>query len=125
MDDAREVASVMEPRKRGLADHHIVLGPQEVFRLVGAALTWTEGRLRAAGFDAYGGGILLFAALATISVAVVLAILAASSAASWLVLWMVHTFFLSACSRSGNSCATFAGSRPPSAKTTCPAHGAA
>jgi adenosylcobinamide-phosphate synthase len=63
-------------------------------RLVGAALTWTEGRLRAAGFDRYGGGILLFAALATVSVSVVLGILAASSAASWLLLWMVHGFFL-------------------------------
>jgi adenosylcobinamide-phosphate synthase len=48
-------------------------------RLVGAALTWTEKRLRAAGFDGYGGGILLFAA---------------SSAASWLLLWMVHEFLL-------------------------------
>jgi adenosylcobinamide-phosphate synthase len=63
-------------------------------RLVGAALTWTEGRLRAAGFDGYGGGILLSAVLATVSVGVVLAMLAASSAASWLLLWMVHTFFL-------------------------------
>jgi adenosylcobinamide-phosphate synthase len=63
-------------------------------RLVGAALTWTEGRLRAAGFDGYGGGILLFAVLATVSVGVVLGILAASSAASWLLLWMVHGFFL-------------------------------
>jgi adenosylcobinamide-phosphate synthase len=63
-------------------------------RLVGAALTWTEGRLRAAGFDGYGGGILLFAALATVSVGVVLGMLAASSAASWLLLWIVHGFFL-------------------------------
>jgi adenosylcobinamide-phosphate synthase len=63
-------------------------------RLVGAALTWTEGRLRAAGFDGYGGGILLFAALATVSVGIVVGILAASSAASWLLLWMVHGFFL-------------------------------
>src|SRR5207253_5070961 len=36
-------------------------------RLVGAALTWTEGRLRAAGCDRYGGGVLLFGALATTS----------------------------------------------------------
>ena len=63
-------------------------------RLVGAALTWTEGRLRAAGFDGYGGGILLFVVLATVSVGVVLGMLAASSAASELVLWMVHGFFL-------------------------------
>ena len=63
-------------------------------RLVGAALTWTEGRLRAAGFDGYGGGILLFAVLATVSVGVVLGMLAASSAVSELVLWMVHGFFL-------------------------------
>jgi len=63
-------------------------------RLVGAALTWTEGRLRAAGFDGYGGGILLFAVLATVSVGVVLGMLAASSAASWLLLWVVHGFFL-------------------------------
>ena len=63
-------------------------------RLVGAALTWTEGRLRAAGFDGYGGGILLFAALAAISVGAVVGILAASRAVSWSLLWMVHTFFL-------------------------------
>ena len=63
-------------------------------RLVGAALTWTERRLRAAGFDGYGGGILLFAVLATVSVGVVLGMLAASRAASELVLWMVHGFFL-------------------------------
>jgi adenosylcobinamide-phosphate synthase len=63
-------------------------------RLVGAALTWTEGRLRVAGFDGYGGGILLFAALATVSVVVVVGILAASSVASWLLLWMVHGFSL-------------------------------
>jgi len=63
-------------------------------RLVGAALTWTERRLRAAGFDGYGGGILLFVVLATVSVGVVLGMLAASRAASELVLWMVHGFFL-------------------------------
>jgi adenosylcobinamide-phosphate synthase len=63
-------------------------------RLVGAALTWTEGRLRAAGFDGYGGGILLFAVLAMVSVGVVLGILAASSAASWLLPWVVHGFVL-------------------------------
>src|SRR5438067_1360998 len=62
--------------------------------LVGAAVTWTEGRLRAAGCDGYGGGVLLFAALATTSVGVVVGVLAVASAASGFLLWMVHGFFL-------------------------------
>ena len=34
-------------------------------RLMGGALTWFENRLRAAGFDGYGGGISLFLLLAS------------------------------------------------------------
>ena len=63
-------------------------------RLVGAALTWTEGRLRAAGCDGYGGGVLLFGALATVSVGVVVGVLAAANATSGFLLSMVHGFFL-------------------------------
>jgi adenosylcobinamide-phosphate synthase len=63
-------------------------------RLVGAALTWTEDRLRAAGYDGYGGGVLLFAALATVSVSVVVGVLAAANSASTCLLWIVHGFLL-------------------------------
>ena len=63
-------------------------------RLVGAALSWIEGRLRAAGLDGYGGGVLLFLALATISLGVVAALLAAASAASVRAAWLVHGFLV-------------------------------
>jgi adenosylcobinamide-phosphate synthase len=63
-------------------------------RLVGAALTWTEGRLRAAGCDGYAGGILLFAALAAGSMSLVAGVLAAANAVSAFLLWIVHGFVL-------------------------------
>jgi adenosylcobinamide-phosphate synthase len=63
-------------------------------RLVGATLTWMAGRLRAAGLDGYGGGVLLFAALATISLGVVVAVLVAANAVSVLLAWLVHAFLL-------------------------------
>lgn len=63
-------------------------------RLVGATLTWIEGRLRAVGLDGYGGGVLLFIALATISLGVVVAVLAAASAISLYLAWLVHAFLL-------------------------------
>jgi len=63
-------------------------------RLLGAILTWMEDRLRAAGLDGYGGGVLLFVALATISLLVVTVALAAANAGSVLLAWLVHTFVL-------------------------------
>jgi adenosylcobinamide-phosphate synthase len=63
-------------------------------RLIGATLTWLEARLRAAGLDGYGGGVLLFVALASISLGVVVATLAAAIAASVFLAWLVHAFLL-------------------------------
>ena len=63
-------------------------------RLIGALLTWIEGRLRAAGLDGYGGGALLFAALATISLGAVVAVLAAATAVSVVLAWLIHAFLL-------------------------------
>jgi len=63
-------------------------------RLVGTMLRWLETRLRAAGLDGYGGGILLFVFLATISLSVVSAVLAAANAGSVYLVWLVHAFLL-------------------------------
>src|SRR5688572_23808398 len=57
-------------------------------------LTWIEGRLRDAGLDGYGGGVLLFVALTTVSLGAVVAVLAAASAVSVLGAWLVHAFLL-------------------------------
>jgi adenosylcobinamide-phosphate synthase len=63
-------------------------------RLVGRTLTWSEGRLRAAGLDGYGGGVLLFVALAAVSLGALSAIfVAVSRGPSWLA-WSVHIFLL-------------------------------
>ena len=51
-------------------------------RLIGRMLTWMEARLRAPGLDGYGGGILLFVGLATVSLGVVAAVLVAAAMAS-------------------------------------------
>ena len=40
-------------------------------RLIGRMLTWMEGCLRDRRLDGYGGGVLLFIGLATVSLAVV------------------------------------------------------
>lgn len=63
-------------------------------RLVGRMLTWMEGRLRAAGLDGYGGGILLFVGLATASLSVVIALLVAANSASATMAWLLHAFLL-------------------------------
>jgi len=63
-------------------------------RLVGRLLTWMEERLRAAGLDGYGGGILLFVGLAFISLGVVTAVLFAASVVSMRLPWFVHAFLL-------------------------------
>jgi adenosylcobinamide-phosphate synthase len=61
-------------------------------RLMGRALSWFEGRLRALGFDGYGGGIVLFLLLATTSLAVLSIFVWAASRASAVALWIVHAF---------------------------------
>jgi adenosylcobinamide-phosphate synthase len=54
-------------------------------RLIGAALSWIEARLRQAGLDGYGGGILLFVLLAAISLAVLAGLMTGAQAlAPWL-----------------------------------------
>jgi adenosylcobinamide-phosphate synthase len=63
-------------------------------RLVGTMLTWMEGRLRAAGLDGYGGGVLLFVALATVSLGVVAAVLVVANTGSVFLVWLVHGFLL-------------------------------
>jgi adenosylcobinamide-phosphate synthase len=63
-------------------------------RLVGALLTWMEARLRAAGLDGYGGGVLLFVALATVSLGAVVAVLSAANAGPPFLAVLVHAFLL-------------------------------
>jgi adenosylcobinamide-phosphate synthase len=63
-------------------------------RLTGRALTAIEARLRAAGFDGYGGGVLLFLLLAALSLSVVtLAMFVAARIAAALA-WLLHAFLL-------------------------------
>jgi adenosylcobinamide-phosphate synthase len=64
-------------------------------RLIGRTLTWMEARLRAAGLDGYGGGILLFVALAVVALGGLGAIFAAAGAASAGAAWVLHILVLS------------------------------
>jgi adenosylcobinamide-phosphate synthase len=57
-------------------------------------LRWVETRLRAAGLDGYGGGILLFISLASVSLSVVVSVLVAANAVSMFLVWLVHAFLL-------------------------------
>ena len=68
--------------------------PWHPVRRVGKTLTWIEARFRAAGFDGYVGGILLFVLLATVSLGVVTALLSLATLASVIVTWLVHVFLL-------------------------------
>jgi adenosylcobinamide-phosphate synthase len=63
-------------------------------RLVGAMLAWMEGRLRAAGLDGYGGGVLLFVSLALVSLGIVAVALLAANAGSVYLAWLVEAFLL-------------------------------
>ena len=63
-------------------------------RLLGGMLTWMEGRLRDWRLDGYGGGVLLFAGLATVSLGIVAAILAAANSGSPLLARLFHVFVL-------------------------------
>jgi adenosylcobinamide-phosphate synthase len=63
-------------------------------RLVGTMLTWMERRLRDAGLDGYGGGVLLFVALATVSLGAVAVVLVAANAGSMFLAWLAHAFLL-------------------------------
>ena len=63
-------------------------------RLVGRMLTWMEARLFEAGFDGYGGGVLLFAGLATVSLSVVAVVLVISHELFAPLEWIVHVFLV-------------------------------
>ncbi|HWF85919.1 MAG TPA: adenosylcobinamide-phosphate synthase CbiB [Vicinamibacterales bacterium] len=63
-------------------------------RLIGSVLTWMEARLREAGLDGYGGGILLFVGLSTVSLGALAAVLSVANAGSWSLVWLVHAFLL-------------------------------
>jgi adenosylcobinamide-phosphate synthase len=63
-------------------------------RLAGALLAWMEGRLRGAGLDGYAGGVLLFVALASVSLGIVAAVLLAANAASVYLSWLIEAFLL-------------------------------
>ena len=63
-------------------------------RLIGAMLNGVERRLRDVGLDGYGGGVLLFVALATVCVGAMVVVLWAASAASASLAWLVHLLLL-------------------------------
>jgi adenosylcobinamide-phosphate synthase len=63
-------------------------------RLLGRMLTWIEHRLRAVGLDGYGGGILLFAGLAVLSLGLVSVLLLLGGKVSVALAWLIHTSLL-------------------------------
>jgi len=63
-------------------------------RLVGRTLTWLEDKLRAAGFDGYGGGVMLFIGLATTSLFVVSIVVGGARLISIDAARAVHAFVL-------------------------------
>jgi adenosylcobinamide-phosphate synthase len=63
-------------------------------RLIGKALVRIETLLRRAGFDGYGGGILLFLVLAAVSLGVMSASIFAASSITANLAWLVHAFVL-------------------------------
>jgi len=68
--------------------------PYHPVRLMGRMLAWMEDVLRGVGLDGYGGGVLLFVGLATVSmVATTAVVVAAAVVGKWLA-WLVHVFLL-------------------------------
>jgi adenosylcobinamide-phosphate synthase len=63
-------------------------------RLIGRTLAWCEAKLRAAGWDGYGGGVLLFVALAGIWIAVLAGVMWAASRVSPVLSWTAHALIL-------------------------------
>jgi len=63
-------------------------------RLMGGTLRWFEGRLRAFGFDGYGGGIALFALLGLLWLPVLAGLIAAAAAVSPTTAWLSHVAVL-------------------------------
>lgn len=63
-------------------------------RLIGRLLSGLEQRLRALGLDGYGGGILLFVCLTTVTLSVLAVLALAADAASPTLAWIVHALLL-------------------------------
>jgi adenosylcobinamide-phosphate synthase len=63
-------------------------------RLVGGALQRMERRLRAAGLDGYGGGVLLFVGLAVVGLTGLAVVVGAALAVSSTLAWIVHVIAL-------------------------------
>src|SRR5262249_1537145 len=63
-------------------------------RLIGRLLTWLEERLRNAGLDGYGGGILLFLGLLPIVWVVLGVVIAAAATVSMWLAMAVHAFLV-------------------------------
>ncbi|MPZ21372.1 MAG: cobalamin biosynthesis protein CobD [Luteitalea sp.] len=63
-------------------------------RLIGRLLTSLEHRLRVMGFDGYGGGILLFAVLASVTLTAVVALTWTADVVSLTLAWVVHALML-------------------------------
>jgi len=63
-------------------------------RLIGSLLTWIETQLRALGADGYAGGVILFVALSSSSLAVVAAAVSAANAAAPSLGMLLHLFIL-------------------------------
>ena len=68
--------------------------PLHPVRIIGTLLTYLEAGLRRAGANGYGGGILLFIALATASLALVGAIVLGAAKVSPAIGWLAHIFFV-------------------------------
>jgi adenosylcobinamide-phosphate synthase len=68
--------------------------PAHPVRLIGRTLYWFEGRLRSAGLDGYGGGILLFILLAGLWLPVFTVIVALALVVSVSIAWLVHVLIV-------------------------------
>jgi adenosylcobinamide-phosphate synthase len=68
--------------------------PAHPVRLIGRSLQWFEERLRAAGLDGYGGGVLLFLLLAGVWLSILIALAAAALAVSGLVAVALHVLIV-------------------------------
>ncbi len=63
-------------------------------RIIGKVLTGIENSLRRVGFDGYGGGILLFILLATVTLSGLIAILLIATRLTEPIGWFVQVFFV-------------------------------
>jgi adenosylcobinamide-phosphate synthase len=68
--------------------------PAHPVRLIGRTLSWLEARLRAAGFDGYGGGVSLFVLLAAIWLPIFAGLLALALVVSTTVAALLHVLIV-------------------------------